>query len=84
MSVIKPATMYVKCDPRHHDKHMAYCMAYRGDVVPNDGMQAFMGYKMKIWGLPKDISWLVYVQGYVDEVAQVFVHIDHKFDHMYS
>merc|ERR1712232_648290 len=35
MSVFEPASMYVKCDPRH-GKYMACCMLYRGDVVPKD------------------------------------------------
>merc|ERR1712144_128842 len=32
-SVFEPASMMVKCDPRH-GKYMACCMMYRGDVVP--------------------------------------------------
>jgi len=35
MSVFEPASMYVKCDPRH-GKYMACCLMYRGDVVPKD------------------------------------------------
>merc|ERR1711881_93082 len=35
MSVFEPASMFVKCDPRHV-KYMACCMMYRGDVVPKD------------------------------------------------
>merc|ERR1711975_121294 len=35
MSVFEPASMFVKCDPRH-GKYMACCMMYRGDVVPKD------------------------------------------------
>ena len=35
MSVFEPASMLVKCDPRH-GKYMACCMMYRGDVVPKD------------------------------------------------
>ena len=31
-SVFEPASMMVKCDPRH-GKYMACCMMYRGDVV---------------------------------------------------
>jgi hypothetical protein len=34
-SVLKPASMMVKCDPRHC-KYMACCLMYRGDVLPND------------------------------------------------
>ena len=30
MSVFEPASMMVKCDPRH-GKYMACCMMYRGD-----------------------------------------------------
>merc|ERR1711907_272770 len=30
MSVFEPASMYVKCDPRH-GKYMACCLMYRGD-----------------------------------------------------
>merc|ERR1712028_244011 len=30
MSVFEPASMFVKCDPRH-GKYMACCMMYRGD-----------------------------------------------------
>ena len=32
MSVFEPASMMVKCDPRH-GKYMACCMMYRGDLV---------------------------------------------------
>ena len=32
-SVFEPASMMVKCDPRH-GKYMACCLMYRGDVVP--------------------------------------------------
>merc|ERR1712100_859436 len=35
MSVFEPASMFVKCDPRH-GKYMACCMTFRGDVVPKD------------------------------------------------
>ncbi|CAE8585594.1 unnamed protein product [Polarella glacialis] len=35
MSVFEPASMFVKCDPRHGE-YMACCMMYRGDVVPKD------------------------------------------------
>merc|ERR1719199_1204158 len=35
MSVFEPASMFVKCDPRH-GKYMACCLMYRGDVVPKD------------------------------------------------
>ena len=35
MSVSEPASMMVKCDPRHC-KYMACCLMYRGDVVPKD------------------------------------------------
>ena len=31
----EPASMMVKCDPRH-GKYIACCMMYRGDVVPKD------------------------------------------------
>jgi len=34
-AVFEPASMMVKCDPRH-GKYMACCMMYRGDVVPKD------------------------------------------------
>jgi tubulin alpha len=34
-SVFEPASMMVKCDPRH-GKYMACCLMYRGDVVPKD------------------------------------------------
>ena len=32
MSVFEPASMMVKCDPRH-GKYMACCMMYRGHLV---------------------------------------------------
>ena len=32
MSVFEPASMMVKCDPRH-GKYMACCMMYRGNLV---------------------------------------------------
>merc|ERR1711904_479723 len=35
MSVFEPASMMVKCDPRH-GKYMACCLMFRGDVVPKD------------------------------------------------
>merc|ERR1712086_668524 len=34
-AVFEPASMLVKCDPRH-GKYMACCLMYRGDVVPKD------------------------------------------------
>ncbi|GJS36590.1 tubulin alpha-3 chain [Tanacetum coccineum] len=34
-AVFEPANMMAKCDPRH-GKYMAYCLMYRGDVVPKD------------------------------------------------
>ncbi|CAD6206852.1 unnamed protein product [Miscanthus lutarioriparius] len=34
-SAFEPASMMVKCDPRH-GKYMACCLMYRGDVVPKD------------------------------------------------
>ena len=43
MSVFEPASMYVKCDPRH-GKYMACCMMYRGDVVPKDVNAAVIQY----------------------------------------
>merc|ERR1719362_484953 len=46
MSVFEPASMYVKCDPRH-GKYMACCMLYRGDVVPKDVNAAIATIKTK-------------------------------------
>ncbi|GJZ06425.1 gypsy type transposase, partial [Tanacetum coccineum] len=34
-AMFEPANMMAKCDPRH-GKYMAYCLMYRGDVVPKD------------------------------------------------
>ncbi|KAJ0485480.1 putative tubulin [Helianthus annuus] len=34
-SVLEPASMMAKCDPRH-GKHMACCLMFRGDVIPKD------------------------------------------------
>ncbi|PHU19998.1 Tubulin alpha chain [Capsicum chinense] len=34
-SAFEPSSMMVKCDPRH-GKYMAFCLMFRGDVVPND------------------------------------------------
>ena len=45
-SVFEPATMMVKCDPRH-GKYMACCMMYRGDVVPKDVNAAVATIKTK-------------------------------------
>ena len=39
MSVFEPASMMVKCDPRH-GKYMACCLMFRGDVVPKDVNEA--------------------------------------------
>merc|ERR1712190_594393 len=46
MSVFEPASMYVKCDPRH-GKYMACCLLYRGDVVPKDVNAAIATIKTK-------------------------------------
>ena len=46
MSVFEPASMYVKCDPRH-GKYMACCLMYRGDVVPKDVNAAVATIKTK-------------------------------------
>jgi len=46
MSVFEPASMFVKCDPRH-GKYMACCMMYRGDVVPKDVNAAVATIKTK-------------------------------------
>merc|ERR1711920_1145486 len=46
MSVLEPASMFVKCDPRH-GKYMACCMMYRGDVVPKDVNAAVATIKTK-------------------------------------
>merc|ERR1711988_970408 len=46
MSVFEPASMYVKCDPRH-GKYMACCLTYRGDVVPKDVNAAVATIKTK-------------------------------------
>ena len=35
MSMFQPAAMYVMCEPRQ-GKYMAYCLMYRGGVVPKD------------------------------------------------
>nr|KAF6490003.1 hypothetical protein HJG59_010377 [Molossus molossus] len=40
------ANQMVKCDP-HHSKHMACCLLYRGDVVPNDINAAITTIKTK-------------------------------------
>merc|ERR1711897_17051 len=46
MSVFEPASMFVKCDPRH-GKYMACCLMYRGDVVPKDVNAAVATIKTK-------------------------------------
>merc|ERR1719487_3191260 len=46
MSVFEPASMFVKCDPRH-GKYMVCCMMYRGDVVPKDVNAAVATIKTK-------------------------------------
>ena len=45
-SVFEPATMMVKCDPRH-GKYMACVLMYRGDVVPKDVNAAIATVKSK-------------------------------------
>merc|ERR1712182_45080 len=45
-SVLEPASMMVKCDPRHC-KYMACFMMYRGDVVPKDVNAAVATIKTK-------------------------------------
>merc|ERR1712206_18623 len=45
-SVFEPASMMVKCDPRH-GKYMACCLMYRGDVVPKDVNAAVATIKTK-------------------------------------
>ena len=41
MSVFEPASMMVKCDPRH-GKYMACCMMYRGCLAGNEGWDEFV------------------------------------------
>jgi len=41
MSVFEPASMMVKCDPRH-GKYMACCMMYRGCLAGNGGWAEFV------------------------------------------
>merc|ERR1711869_10753 len=45
-AVFEPASMMVKCDPRH-GKYMAVCLMYRGDVVPKDVNAAVATIKTK-------------------------------------
>ena len=45
-SVFEPATMMVKCDPRH-GKYMACVLMYRGDVVPKDVNSSIAAVKSK-------------------------------------
>merc|ERR1711886_24661 len=45
-SCFEPASMMVKCDPRH-SKYMACCLMYRGDVVPKDVNAAVATIKTK-------------------------------------
>ncbi|XP_028193389.1 tubulin alpha-2 chain-like [Glycine soja] len=45
-AVFDPASMMAKCDPRH-DRYMACCLMYRGDVVPKDVNAAFATIKTK-------------------------------------
>ncbi|KHN04307.1 Tubulin alpha-3/alpha-5 chain [Glycine soja] len=46
VSTAVPASMMAKCDPRH-DRYMACCLMYRGDVVPKDVNAAFATIKTK-------------------------------------
>merc|ERR1711916_173217 len=45
-AVFEPASMMVKCDPRH-GKYMACCLMFRGDVVPKDVNAAVATIKTK-------------------------------------
>jgi len=45
-ATFEPASMMVKCDPRH-GKYMAACLMYRGDVVPKDVNAAVATIKTK-------------------------------------
>jgi tubulin alpha len=45
-TAFEPASMMVKCDPRH-GKYMACCLMYRGDVVPKDVNAAVATIKTK-------------------------------------
>merc|ERR1711977_110266 len=45
-AVFEPASMMVKCDPRH-GKYMACCTMFRGDVVPKDTNAAVATIKTK-------------------------------------
>merc|ERR1712046_496042 len=69
MSVFEPASMFVKCDPRH-GKYMACCMIYRGDVVPKDVNAAVA---------PADVvqRLIVHLVGHV-RVLQEGVHAEHR------
>ena len=59
MSVFEPASMFVKCDPRH-GKYMACCMMYRGDVVPKDVNASLHGFHMLLPAFQADIVKKMY------------------------
>jgi hypothetical protein len=50
MSVFEPASMMVKCDPRH-GKYMACCMMYRGNWAGPSRVDPK-------WVIPWDIAWI--------------------------
>jgi tubulin alpha len=53
-SVFEPASMMVKCDPRH-GKYVACCLMYRGDVVPKDVNAAVATKEAIYWLLPQTL-----------------------------
>merc|ERR1711975_4902 len=71
-SVFEPASMMVKCDPRH-GKYMACCLMYRGDVVPKD-----------VHGDLAKVRRAVCMISNSTAIAEVFSRLDHKFDLMYA
>merc|ERR1711971_34680 len=82
-SVFEPASMMVKCDPRH-GKYMACCLMYRGDVVPKDVNASVATIKTKRTIQFVDWSPTGFKCGINYQPPTVVPGGDHKFDLMYS
>merc|ERR1711906_30946 len=68
-ATFEPASMMVKCDPRH-GKYMAACLMYRAAVVPGGDLAK--------------VQRAVCMVSNSTAVAEVFSRLDHKFDLMYA
>ncbi|CAG2107304.1 unnamed protein product, partial [Medioppia subpectinata] len=82
-SCFEPSNQMVKCNPRH-DKYMACCLLYRGDVVPTD----YVIKPQPPTVVPgEDVAKAqrsVCMLSNTPAIADAWARVDHKFDLMYA